>query len=380
MLAVVLVVGLVAGCSNDVTSQLAPGFDDDGREQPVILGELDWVNTSTLSTGPQQAAADAVGYLYVPRTRQRCTAFLISEDVVLTNHHCVSNAQDAAFVNVAFDYEHLALPQDWDIVRCEEWLGGDALLDYALLRCEGTPGIDHGFLSLAQRQAVVDEDVYLLHHNCDWVSAPHCDKSKKLSPGVVQFPLWRIEHTSDSLGGSSGGALMSATDHVVVGVHYAHRFGADPTNFARPGVDVRAHIEANHPGVLGSSSAADEPDAPPVEDDAPGVTEADEVEPNDDATVATAVSLPAVIDGTVDDASDEDWLRVDAVGVVSAHLHFEHDDGDLDLYAFDEGGAQLASSLSVSDDEEITVEHDGAVWLQVVGWSGATGDWTLAVE
>ena len=59
-------------------------------------------------------------------------------------------------------------------------------------------------------------------------------------------------------------------------------------------------------------------------------------------------------------------------------LEFVHNEGDLDLKSFDAEGTRLDSSAGTSDTE--TISANGGDFIQVYGYRGATGLYTLAFE
>ena len=106
----------------------------------------------------------------------------------------------------------------------------------------------------------------------------------------------------------------------------------------------------------------------------------------DNDTPETAADLlPGIHDGLVVTAGDDDWYAVDvcAGGVLTASLAFTHADGDLDMtiVAPAPGDGVLATSLSVTDDEEASVvaQMAGAYRIRVYGWQGAANGYALTV-
>jgi hypothetical protein len=101
----------------------------------------------------------------------------------------------------------------------------------------------------------------------------------------------------------------------------------------------------------------------------------DAAEPDDSAGAAH----PAA-DGTTSGlqicAGDEDWFSLS--GARTVRIDFTHADGDLDLAAYDAGGAQVDVSQSVTDGEQVAVPAGGTV--RVYGYGGATNTYTLTVQ
>ncbi len=106
-----------------------------------------------------------------------------------------------------------------------------------------------------------------------------------------------------------------------------------------------------------------------------GGTCTDRFEPNDSRTAATAVGVGTQADLRVCSA-DHDWFTSATARTV--RIAFRHGDGDLDLAAYDAGGARVGQSAGTGDTEQVTVPAGGTV--EVIGYNGATGAYTLTVQ
>ena len=223
--ATVLALSMVGGCATELEVGNEADFVLDAAavlDEGVIVGTLDWVNASTL-TGTQKTAAKATGYVSIPASSSRCSGFLIGRDVFMTNHHCIPDAANAVGVTVNFKYE-----TTWDnsgVVVCDEFIGANRALDYALLRCAGSPGDTYGALTIDPTVLVTGNGIQLLHQQCDFATTPNCEPTKKLSPGRVTGTTRianRITHDADMLGGSSGGAIVVPDTTNVIAINNAH--------------------------------------------------------------------------------------------------------------------------------------------------------------
>lgn len=102
---------------------------------------------------------------------------------------------------------------------------------------------------------------------------------------------------------------------------------------------------------------------------------ADGLEPNDSRTGAATVA-PGTYDGLGLCPGDADWYKVASARTV--RIRFTHAAGDLDLAAFDAAGTQVGRSDGTSNDEQVSVPAGGTV--QVIGYGGALGSYTLTVQ
>ena len=225
----------------------------------VIIKGLNWqdINPKANLKNSIKINAMAVADLMIPGNQTRCTGFLISEDIILTNHHCVSDEKMAARIDANFIHE-INRPKSDDLTyRCDKFIGGNKELDYALIKCEGKPGKRVGVLKLKTDYSILSEDtlIYLIHHNCDYRINPRCDWSKKISPGKIQTTDFdTIRHSADSLRGSSGAPLFSLKDGLVIGLHHAGKLTNARTqagiyNEAIPMEQIVEDIKINFPEV-----------------------------------------------------------------------------------------------------------------------------------
>ncbi len=99
-------------------------------------------------------------------------------------------------------------------------------------------------------------------------------------------------------------------------------------------------------------------------------------EGGDDAiTQASALLAGASIEARIC-ADDVDFYRVDAgSSTVTVIVSFRHTDGDLDVEAVTEGGAELARSWSSSDEERVSAS--GTFYVRVHGYAGAQNTYTI---
>ncbi len=214
------------GTADDVLVLEAAAVLDEG----VIVGSLDWVEASSL-TGIAKTAAQATGYVSIPASSSRCSGFLISGDLFMTNHHCIPDAASAVGVVVNFKYE-----TSWDrsgVIACDEFVGANEALDYAIVRCAGAPGETFGHLTLDPTALSATASINLLHQQCDFPTTPSCEPTKKLSPGKVLSTTLvanRITHDADMLGGSSGGAIIAPGTTNAVAINNAHVIVRDRTD------------------------------------------------------------------------------------------------------------------------------------------------------
>lgn len=200
----------------------------------AIVEDLDWISLTEISDKFIQKSSRPVGYISIPKKNNRCTAFLINEDLVMTNWHCFGNASYAEGARLYLEYykgkirgDHLKTPS----FDCGQFLFSHRALDFALLKCQGHPGKKYGFLTLESQPFLLypGDKIYLIHQNCNYWADTNCSPTKKYSPGLVtdagNSPHLAEEesffHTADTLSGSSGGPIFAPDSHKVIGLHNA---------------------------------------------------------------------------------------------------------------------------------------------------------------
>lgn len=350
---------------------------------PLIIGGLEWEDVSTLEADSvQRARARGVGYLSLPARGTRCTGFVIAPDVVMSNFHCLPDA--GAAVGATFDpTRETGTPVNRRIrYACGQWLGGDAELDFALLRCTGRPGEAFGVLGLDPRAPRQGEPIYVVQQNCDYYSNPGCEPSKVLARGQVTGVAGRLSHDADTLGGSSGSPVFGAAEHAVLALHNAgvgdDGHGRGLENRAVPMARIVPYLQAHFPGLqlqaLEPASDLWAPKGP------------DAFEPNDDAAQATRLEAGAQRAELTLHPDDQDVfiIELSQPSDVQVDLRFVHAMGDIDaILTQDElAGPTVATAVSGDDDEHIAVTglQPGRYLLRVHGYQGASNAYHLSLH
>jgi V8-like Glu-specific endopeptidase len=151
-----------------------------------------------------------------------CTGFLIADDLLLTNEHCV-NSQDVCATTKAlfgFSINQNGVARPREQVRCTRVEKASFPLDYALLRLDGDPGQRWGTLVFAEQAPRAGEKVFIVEHpageakqisdaDCAVAGAPVSGRARNTD----------LSHSCDTLGGSSGSPVFNANGEVV-GLHH----------------------------------------------------------------------------------------------------------------------------------------------------------------
>jgi V8-like Glu-specific endopeptidase len=216
---------LLAACGN--TSEMEPSdLSLRSATSEVIVGTVDWQSTTAI-TGTAAVRAQAVGYLSIPAVSSRCTAWLISNELIITNNHCVANASQASGVRASFNYVDGVSWSSRVWYDCSTFVKTWPSYDMTVLRCSALggmlPGQVHGHLTLSRWEARNNESVYVVHQNCDYYLSPGCEPTRKYSPGRVlnaNYSSTDFTYDADTLGGSSGSPVLYNYNHEVVALHH----------------------------------------------------------------------------------------------------------------------------------------------------------------
>ncbi|MBI1386564.1 MAG: PDZ domain-containing protein, partial [Rhizobiales bacterium] len=169
-----------------------------------------------------------------------CTAFLISERHILTNHHCVPGIVDIPEAR-ATRIEAVRLVLGYTLDGVAEGAEGFTVsavpveanrrLDYSILEVFGDPSVRFGSLRLASVDPVPDNYPYwIIGHPLKGAQRISREQCKSAAPAVAGE---RLRHTCDTLPGNSGSPVIDPETKAVVALHHAGS-ARDAINFAVP--------------------------------------------------------------------------------------------------------------------------------------------------
>ncbi len=234
------------------------GLDKVAPDNEVIIGTNTWVSSNTITNTMMKANAQAT--VYVRMTSSRCTGFLINEDTIMTNNHCIGNASQARGVTVKFDYVAGKTSKQY---KCEDFIGTNSALDFTLVKCDGKPGKDYPQVVLGDFQGKTNDSIYVIHQNCDWTRYSTCTPTQKISTGsLIGYNSTQVKHNADTLGGSSGSPIFDKDSHKVVAIHNAglnHGPNNGGTNYGIQMYKIVDYIERYFPEVDMNTSSSRAP-------------------------------------------------------------------------------------------------------------------------
>lgn len=360
-----LTLSLLVSCGKKESGYAADGFSV--TQSSIIVGSLDWYEVTDLKSNSSiRKSSKSVAHVDLPAMGSRCTGFLISKDVLMTNQHCIPSSFYARGVTVSFNYEQGTVLGTEERFDCSEFIGNNEELDFALLKCKGEPGKKYGFVELSESSVSEGDQVYVVQQNCDYYQDRNCLFTKKVSHGDVLETSPEITHNADTLGGSSGSPVFSESAHKVVAIHHAglgnNGAGRGVENYAVPMSKIVPYIKSKFPQVLGSSS---------------------QPTPNNDTPEgATELSLNKVMNGSISSATDVDYFKVTLDKAQNIEIKLEiSGSADLDLYVYSSSQKLLAKSESTRNQEVIAGKASAATYyILVKGYRGAKSSYKLSVK
>jgi V8-like Glu-specific endopeptidase len=150
-----------------------------------------------------------------------CTGFLIGEDRLLTNDHCVDTDPICQTTVVLFGYQYqidgaLSTGEQY---RCSKVLASNVSLDFAMLQLEGSPGNIWGVEKLSATDPQKGDQLLMVEHPAGepkQVSVADCKSVTGAVQGRGAEPDTDIGDSCDTLGGSSGSPVFNTSGAVIL--------------------------------------------------------------------------------------------------------------------------------------------------------------------
>ncbi len=343
----------------------------------VIIGTKDWQSIVDADLNAEQDYnAKAVADIRIPVMRTRCTGFLISKNILMTNNHCIPSPRYAKGVTAIFNHVKGVPKEEYRRYDCSEFIHTDRTLDFSLLRCQESPGLDFGFVQLDSTDYSPGDSIYVIHQNCDYYTNRRCDFHKKISFGKLVRKDRDFIHNADTLGGSSGSPVFHGDSHKVMAIHHAGRGnigrGRGYENLAVPMSLIMNVVNNLYPEIL-----SEEPSDVSNGDNNRGDVRVKG--PGHDFKSALKIqSFPFQLKAGLK-SNIKDYFELVAQTGAEVKITFSHADGDLDLAIYDEAGKLVAKSETLQDKEVITMPRGGHYFAVVYGYAGASNDYELLV-
>jgi V8-like Glu-specific endopeptidase len=165
-----------------------------------------------------------------------CTAFIVSDRHIITNHHCT----DLAYLAGATRIDALQFVAGYTQTGVEERtrkymviptpVETNKKLDYSVLEVMGDPSKEYGSLKLANLVPKAGDPFWIIGHPLGEGQRISREKCRASSPAVS---AGKLRHTCDTLQGNSGSPVIDAGLQQVVALHHMGS-KKDSINFAIP--------------------------------------------------------------------------------------------------------------------------------------------------
>ncbi|MEL7462923.1 MAG: serine protease [Pseudomonadota bacterium] len=157
-----------------------------------------------------------------------CTATIVEESVILTNHHCIPNTAattarlgpvtEAALVMNYYTESRTSSVRRYRVDLNPIAASGER--DYSYLRVEGAPGREWGVATIRRDTPRPGASLLIVHHPGGLVKHVTRGNCRASRPAVDDRGI-ELFHVCDTLPGSSGAPIFSDDDGAVIGIHRA---------------------------------------------------------------------------------------------------------------------------------------------------------------
>lgn len=170
------------------------------------------------------------------------TGFMITPDVLMTNNHVFTSADDARDAVVRFNYQ---IDLSGNFLQPDEYITDisffhtNAKLDYSIVKVSGSPGLKWGYIKLPIDDAVKPlDDVFIIQHP----GGEH--KQIALSDNEVAYvDDTVVQYLTDTLPGSSGSPVFNDSMRLIA-LHHSGGWIPEPssasTHFRNEGIRITA--------------------------------------------------------------------------------------------------------------------------------------------
>jgi hypothetical protein len=158
-----------------------------------------------------------------------CTGFMVSDDWMLTNHHCIDTDEICKSADVIFGFDKSQDLLGKEMQKCLRVIDQEKELDAALIEVAGSPGKRWGSLAFSDADPTLLEPMVVVQHPAGFhkfVSRIDCVVSTIPADGVI--PGSDFGHSCDTEEGSSGSPVLRRADLKVAGLHHWGFVDNDP--------------------------------------------------------------------------------------------------------------------------------------------------------
>ncbi|KAF0704599.1 hypothetical protein As57867_007287, partial [Aphanomyces stellatus] len=218
--------------------KFAQGFPETGDIEAICGTDESQPSVCYKADRPTEySLSQAVARLSI-QAKSLCTAWLLgSEGHLITNNHCIKNADDAANIQVEFEAECASCSDpDNDVKKgCKgtivatssTFIKTNPMLDYTLVKLKVKPGVNlakYGYLQAREAGPTLDETIWIPQHpkgkptRMAFLDDGALGTVNSLAFDSACKPN-EMGHNLDTDHGASGSPVLSASDMKVVALH-----------------------------------------------------------------------------------------------------------------------------------------------------------------
>jgi len=180
-------------------------------------------------TDPLRTLAKSIGLLKinVDNRDEVCSAWLISDDYLITADYCVQGSPSKITLVMGFSKDDPTKATMYEVES--KPLESNVMLGYAILKAGGKPGSKFGHLNPATRPVELNDQLFLAHY----AEGLGESFSNQCRVTTVMPDNQSFLHNCDSAPGVSGAPLIRLSDLTVVGLHYGKAPAFPDLKFAK---------------------------------------------------------------------------------------------------------------------------------------------------
>lgn len=319
-------------------------------------------SSSELIAGSETFDRPEIGRLHLSNN-SLCTATLIAPQVVITAAHCVDYRTSDVEQVGHFGYflidriDHRPAWYEIDAIRSfGSRTGAD---DFAVLRLGEAVLAEHATpAEISYGPTGNGSQITIFGYGCT-------ERARRSGSGTKRAFETRYDESFNLCPGDSGGPVVLGRDGPVVLINSAYYTRSGKDIFARPyrwRDEIEAQVQAWTP-VLKV-----EPDPPTC------IGGASDIE-------AEASIFP--LEGKICSGRDS-WFSIELEqdDQLNLEIHFDHDEGDIDVSFHDEHGGRISISQGTSDSETIrySAHQTNSFLIRIYGYSGAENTVSVRAE
>lgn len=198
-----------------------------------VIGQLDWIEVSKITDQEIQRNAKTVGVIYFEKSF--CNAFVVGQDKIMTNYHCVSKQRQLESAEFHLDgVRH----------NCRKLLSTSPTSDSSIIECANNfPEIVKPRKFLGKTQG------YVITNNCNFYANPNCKIKKMISFCEVSVSEISLKHGCDTMGGSSGSPVFDEENNLL-GIHWGQNLSENVNSGTPTGLILKEKYEIEHQETL----------------------------------------------------------------------------------------------------------------------------------